>query len=85
MTTQEIPGYSSRECDRCNGTGRRFDITNVDNASGTVDASGKTRCTCIGGRIYVSHQSLVIQERDAAERAARLAASEVGPIPDWMI
>lgn len=86
MQDTEIAGYVSRECDRCGGSGERFDITNSGNASGTVNPTGATRCTCISGRIYTSAESIAIRTEIDTRGAAARQAVEVDPsIPDWML
>lgn len=86
MNDEATPtGYVARDCNRCDGTGRRFDITNVGNATGTADATGQVACGCHNGRVYVSLASLELQARWDSERRQQLAEQEIGELPEWML
>ena len=74
--------YLATECAKCKGTGRAFDITNVDCADGSTDASGSVSCP---PRIYRAMWAIEIEAYAEAERRERAAGEEIGEIPDWMM
>lgn len=79
--------YLTTDCSPCKGSGESTDVTNLDNASGTVNPNGATRCSaCRGeGKIYRAMWAIEIDAYAENDRRNRTATQEIGEMPDWMI
>lgn len=78
--------YLASDCRACGGDGESHDATNADNATGTVDPTGKVRCSrCSGkGKTYRAMWAIEIEAHAENDRRDRAATTEVGEMPDWM-
>lgn len=79
----QIEGYTTSECRGCSGSGKSFDSTNQDNATGF---NTDVQCSCCSGKgeTYRLTSSIEREAREREELEARLAEQEIGEMPAWM-